>query len=110
CHLFSMCWAQYHMTLGFSSTLSIVKRVAVKVFPPNASVVSNVWGPLSQTIQLAVIATTVAAVLTVPLALLSARNITTSKSLYLSVRTFMNILRTIPDLGYTVVFVGLIGV
>ncbi|HLR08994.1 MAG TPA: phosphonate ABC transporter, permease protein PhnE [Bacillota bacterium] len=109
-YLFSMFWTQNQMTGGFNNALSNMKQVAEKFFPPNTSVVSNVWGPLSQTIQMAVIATTVAAVLTVPLALLSARNITTSKSLYLSVRTFMNVLRTIPDLVLAVVFVGLFGV
>src|SRR5699024_1056979 len=42
--------------------------------------------------------------------LLSARDITTSKSVYLSVRTLMNVLRTSPDLVLAVVFVGRFGV
>lgn len=109
-YLFSMFWTQQKMVGGFSNVFANVITVVEKFFPPNLSVITAVWDPMAQTIQMAIIATTVAAVLTVPLALLSAQNITTSKPLYLLTRTILNILRTIPDLVLAVIFVGLFGV
>ncbi|MFZ3578898.1 phosphonate ABC transporter, permease protein PhnE [Virgibacillus sp. DJP39] len=109
-YLFSMFWTQQKMVGGFGNALGNMVRVAEKFFPPNLSVIPAVWDPMAQTIQMAIIATTVAAILTVPLALLSAQNITTIKPLYITTRTILNILRTIPDLVLAVIFVGLFGV
>ncbi|MFC4559917.1 phosphonate ABC transporter, permease protein PhnE [Virgibacillus kekensis] len=109
-YLFSMYWTQRKMVGGFGDALGNMGVVIEKFFPPNLSVIPAVWDPMAQTIQMAIIATTVAAILTIPLALLSAQNITTFKPLYAGVRTLLNILRTIPDLVLAVVFVGLFGV
>lgn len=109
-YLYSMNWTISQVSGGFESMFSNMKRVIDKFFPPNFGVLSSVWGPLMETVQMAVIATTIAAILTIPLALLSARNITTIKPLYIIMRTFLNILRTIPDLVLAVIFVGLFGV
>lgn len=109
-YLYSMYWTQDQMAGGFGNMFSNMKRVFDKFFPPNFDILPHVWGPLTQTVQMAIISTTVAAILTVPLALLSSRNITTNRILYTTMRTFLNILRTIPDLVLAVVFVGLFGV
>lgn len=109
-YLFSMFWTQQKMVGGFGNVFGNVLTVVEKFFPPNLSVITAVWDPMAQTIQMAIIATTVAAILTVPLALLAANNITTIKPLYLTTRTILNILRTIPDLVLAVIFVGLFGV
>lgn len=109
-YLFSMYWTQSQMVGGFSNMFSNMGRVFTKFFPPNFKVVPVIWGPMAQTIQMAIISTTVATILTVPLALLSARNIATSAPVYHITRTFLNILRTIPDLVLAVIFVGLFGV
>lgn len=109
-YLFSMYWTQQQMVGGFGNAFGNMKQVIEKFFPPNISVVKAIWPAMAQTIQMAIIATTIAAILTVPLALLSAQNITTFKPLYLVSRTFLNILRTIPDLVLAVIFVGLFGV
>lgn len=109
-YLFSMYWTQNQMVGGFDNALSNMKLVIEKFFPPNMSIVSNVWGPMAQTIQMAIIATTIATILTIPLALLSAQNIATNRWVYHTTRTCLNILRTIPDLVLAVLFVGLFGV
>lgn len=109
-YLFSMYWTQNQMVGGFGNALGNMTEVIKKFFPPRLSIIPAIWNPMAQTIQMAIIATTVAAILTVPLALLSARNIATIKPLYYITRTFMNILRTIPDLVLAVIFVGLFGV
>nr|WP_286168762.1 phosphonate ABC transporter, permease protein PhnE [Roseburia sp. 1XD42-34] len=109
-YLFSMVWTQREMVGGFGDALGNMYTVIEKFFPPNLEVIPKVWEAMAQTIQMAVIATTLAAILTVPLALLSAQNITTFKPLYLFTRTLLNTLRTIPDLVLAVIFVGLFGV
>ncbi|MGJ9459422.1 phosphonate ABC transporter, permease protein PhnE [Oceanobacillus sp. CF4.6] len=109
-YLFSMFWTQRQMAGGFGGAIGNMFTVAEKFFPPNTAVISAIWGPMVETIQMAIIATTVAAILTVPLALLAAENVTTFKPLYVITRTFLNILRTIPDLVLAVIFVGLFGI
>lgn len=109
-YLFSMFYTQQQMTSGFGSALSNMYQVIEKFFPPNPAVFVPILPAIIETIQMAIIATTVAAILTVPLALLAARNITTIKPLYYIARTFLNILRTIPDLVLAVIFVGLFGI
>ncbi|WP_223700567.1 phosphonate ABC transporter, permease protein PhnE [Sutcliffiella deserti] len=85
-------------------------RVIAKFFPPNFNVFMNILEPMATTIQMAIIATTVAAVLCIPLSLLAAQNVTSNKFVYTFVRSFLNILRTIPDLVLAVIFVGLFGI
>ncbi|MFD2627208.1 phosphonate ABC transporter, permease protein PhnE [Oceanobacillus kapialis] len=109
-YLFSMYWTQREMVGGFGDSLGNMFNVIQKFFPPNLSVIPAVWEPMAQTIQMAIVATTLAAILTVPLAIMSAQNITTFKPLYYVTRTLMNILRTIPDLVLAVIFVGLFGI
>ncbi|PAV30736.1 phosphonate ABC transporter, permease protein PhnE [Virgibacillus profundi] len=109
-YLFSMYWTQKEMVGGFAGALGNMFTVIEKFFPPNLNVVPAIWGPMVETIQMAIIATTVASILTIPLAVLAARNVTTFKPLYYTTRTFLNILRTIPDLVLAVIFVGLFGI
>ncbi|WP_456271742.1 phosphonate ABC transporter, permease protein PhnE [Bacillus sp. AK031] len=85
-------------------------RVIVKFFPPNFAAFQHIIDPMAETIQMAIVATTVAAILCVPLSLLAAQNVTTNKFVYTTVRTILNILRTIPDLVLAVIFVGLFGI
>ncbi|GIO27134.1 phosphonate ABC transporter, permease protein PhnE [Ornithinibacillus bavariensis] len=109
-YIFSMAWTQRDMVSGLSGALGNMYRVIEKFFPPNFSILPDIWNALAQTIQMAIIATTIAAILTVPLAVLSAQNITTFKPLYYLTRTILNLLRTIPDLVLAVIFVGLFGI
>lgn len=109
-YFFSMFWTQQNMVGGFGNALGNMFTVIEKFFPPNLSVIPKVWPQMAETIQMAILATTGAAICTIPLALLSAQNIATSKPVYVITRTFLNILRTIPDLVLAVIFVGLLGV
>lgn len=109
-YLFSMYYTQREMVGGISGALGNMFTVIAKFFPPNFAIIPNVMDSMFQTIQMAIIATTIAAILTVPLAVLSAQNITTFKPLYYLTRTVLNLLRTIPDLVLAVIFVGLFGI
>ncbi|HLS35400.1 MAG TPA: phosphonate ABC transporter, permease protein PhnE [Bacillota bacterium] len=109
-YLFSMYWTQKDMVGGFDNALSNMYQVIKKFFPPKLKIIPAVWGPMSQTIQMAIISTTIATIITIPLALLGARNISTIKPIYYVTRIFLNVMRTIPDLVLAVVFVGILGV
>ncbi|SHG32487.1 phosphonate ABC transporter, permease protein PhnE [Ornithinibacillus halophilus] len=109
-YLFSMFWTQRDMAGGFGGALGNMYRVIEKFFPPNFAVLPALVDPIAETIHMAIIATTIATILTVPLAILSAQNVTTFKPLYYLTRTFLNLLRTIPDLVLAVIFVGLFGI
>ncbi|MFD2043870.1 phosphonate ABC transporter, permease protein PhnE [Ornithinibacillus salinisoli] len=109
-YIFSMVWTQNEMVGGFGNALGNMWVVIEKFFPPNFSVIPAIWPSMAQTIQMAIIATTFAAILTVPLALLAAHNIATFKPVYYITRTLLNILRTIPDIVLAVIFVGLFGI
>lgn len=109
-YIFSMHYTQREMVGGISGALGNMFTVIVKFFPPNLSIIPNVMDSMFQTIQMAIIATTIAAILTIPLAVLSAQNITTIKPIYYFTRTILNLLRTIPDLVLAVIFVGLFGI
>jgi phosphonate transport system permease protein len=109
-YLFSMFWTQREMVGGFAGAIGNMYRVIEKFFPPNFDILPAIMNPLFQTIQMAIIATTIAAIITVPLAILSAQNVTTFKPLYVGTRTLLNLLRTIPDLVLAVIFVGLFGI
>lgn len=109
-YLYSINFTASQTNGGFANALSNMGRVISEFFPPNLSIIPKIWAPMATTIQMAVIATTVAALLTIPLSLLSAHNITTFRPLYYITRISLNILRTIPDLVLAVLFVGLFGV
>ncbi|MDR6225795.1 phosphonate ABC transporter, permease protein PhnE [Desmospora profundinema] len=81
-----------------------------QLFPPNWDYVSQVWPKLLETIQMAVIATTIAAILCIPFCLLAARNVTSIPWIHHPAKLFLNALRTIPDLILAVVFVGIFGI
>nr|WP_155982646.1 phosphonate ABC transporter, permease protein PhnE [Paucisalibacillus sp. EB02] len=109
-YIFSMYKTQEQMVGGFSGALGNMYVVIEKFFPPNFAILSAIWNSMLETIKMAIIATSIAGILTVPLAVLSAQNITTFKPLYYLTRTLLNLLRTIPDLVLAVIFVGLFGV
>jgi phosphonate transport system permease protein len=79
-------------------------------FPPDWSYINQVWPKLMETIQMAIVATTVAVIISIPFSLLTANTVTTNTYVYQLMRFILNILRTIPDIILAVVFVGLFGI
>ncbi|GAE26317.1 phosphonate ABC transporter permease protein PhnE2 [Halalkalibacter wakoensis JCM 9140] len=59
---------------------------------------------------MAIIATTFAAIVSIPIFLLSAANLFPSAWIHQPVRFIMNVLRTIPDILLAIIFVGIFGV
>lgn len=79
-------------------------------FPPDWGYVNQIWPKLFETIHIAIIATTIAVIISIPFSLLTANNVTTNSWIYQGMRFILNIIRTIPDIVLAVVFVGLFGI
>ncbi len=71
---------------------------------PNFSYLSEVWGPLLDTIKLSLVGTLIGSVLAVPFAILSAANIVKLPFIFYPIRILMALIRTIPILVYALVF------
>src|SRR5664279_2215585 len=61
------------------------------------------------TIQMAVIGTLGAVVMSIPISLLAARNVAPHPIIYQTVRMILNFLRSIPELVYALLFVAAVG-
>lgn len=80
-----------------------------EMIPPDWNYFNNIFDPMMETIQMAVLGTTFGAILALPLSLLSARNITPSPWLYYPARFVLNLIRTIPELLFAALFVAVFG-
>ena len=89
---------------GLASAESFLGRL----FPPDISVSSTVFGSLVETIQMALIGTTLAAVISLPLSVLAARNVSPTP-IRASTRVLLNLLRTIPSIIWGLFFVAMVG-
>jgi|GEM_PF-445152 len=69
----------------------------------------DVWGPLMQTLRMAIVGAFLGALLAIPFSLLAARNLVRSKAVYHTVRIILNLIRTIPDLVLAAVLSGALG-
>ena len=79
-----------------------------RMFPPDFSVTSTIAASLIETIQMALIGTTLAAILSLPLAVLAARNIS-ARPLQAGARLILNGLRTVPSIIWGLFFVAIVG-
>lgn len=76
-----------------------------RMYPPDFSALPQLVRPLVQTLQMATLGTFFGALLALPLIVFGSQLVVRRAFIYWPVRTVMNILRTIPDLLYAVLFV-----
>ncbi|MBI1282687.1 MAG: phosphonate ABC transporter, permease protein PhnE [Anaerolineaceae bacterium] len=62
-----------------------------------------------ETVQMAIIGTVAAVLMSIPLSLLAARNVSPHPVIYQSIRLLLNFLRSIPELVYALLFVAAVG-
>ncbi|MFU8804839.1 MAG: phosphonate ABC transporter, permease protein PhnE [Bradymonadaceae bacterium] len=79
-----------------------------RMFPPDFSVSKTILGSLVETIQMALIGTTLAAFVALPIAVLAARNLS-PRPLQMGARLVLNFLRTIPSIIWGLFFVAIVG-
>ncbi|WP_223192385.1 phosphonate ABC transporter, permease protein PhnE [Paenibacillus sedimenti] len=96
------------LTKLITGTPEIIKFVG-EMFPPDWQFFADIWKPMAQTLQMSILGTFVGALFAFPMALIAARNVTTSPWLFYPARFIMNLFRTIPDLLYAALFAVLVG-
>ena len=79
-----------------------------RMIPPDLSVLGSAITGALQTLQIAVVGTTVAAILALPLGFLSARNVVPA-SLFYPARALLNLFRSVDTMVYALFFVAAVG-
>lgn len=74
-----------------------------------ATYLRDIWPPLMQTLRMAILGAAFGALLAIPFSLMAARNLARFRWLYHTVRLFLNLIRTIPDLVLAAVLSGAFG-
>jgi phosphonate transport system permease protein len=87
-------WKTEPVTVGVTGWVIAVPEVAFAI---------------AETVQMALIGTTVAVVLAVPFGLLAARNTSPHRVVYQGTRIVLNIIRAVPDIIYGLMFVAAVG-
>jgi len=80
-----------------------------QLFPPNWKYFSKIMAPMLETVQMAILGTTVGAVVSIPFSLLAARNVFPNAWVTGIFRTILNLIRTLPDLLLAGIFVAVFG-
>lgn len=101
--------------VGFSigeiiENLTRGERVVGELLRPNWAFVSQTVGPLLETINMAIIASVIGCGVALPAAFLASRVSTPNRLTYLVDRSILNVIRSLPDLLYALVFVTAIGI
>jgi phosphonate transport system permease protein len=83
---------------------------ALRLFPPDFSTArDSIIEGLSETVAIGVLATFFGTLMSIPVALLAARNVSPARWTYLGARYLLVIIRAIPELILAVIFVAAIG-
>ncbi|MCM3628582.1 phosphonate ABC transporter, permease protein PhnE [Paenibacillus glycanilyticus] len=80
-----------------------------QMFPPRWSYFDNIVRGMLETIRMALVGTTIGAIIAIPVALLCAGNLAPNRWLYYPSRLLLNLVRTIPDLLLAAIFVSVFG-
>ncbi|MFT6903535.1 MAG: phosphonate transport system permease protein [Oleiphilaceae bacterium] len=99
---------------GFSITelwagLPNMATIASEMVPPSTSRIGPVANAILVTFQMALVGTVIGILLSIPLALLAARNICNIAWLRHAVRALVSFFRTVPDLAWALFFVASVG-
>lgn len=78
-------------------------------FPPDLTRLPNILKATLETFEMALVGTIFGAVLSLPLALLAAKNTTPHQFIYSLTRSFIGLLRAIPDLIWGLIFIVVVG-
>lgn len=78
-------------------------------FPPDFSRIGPITLSMLETLEMALVGTTIGVILSLPIALLAAKNTSPNSYLRSAVRGVIMVLRTIPDLVFALIFVISVG-
>ena len=95
----------------FVTSLPNIGDLVKRMFPPDWAYFLNgteAIAPTLVTIQLAISGTVIAVLLSLPLGLIAARNLS-HPAVYQTVRVILNVIRSIPELVWALIFVSAVG-
>lgn len=93
------------LVTGVSGMADILRRS----FPPDVQNLRPALGGVLETFDIAVLGTFVAVILSLPLAVMAAENVTPSRPVYLAARGVIAVTRAVPDLVWALLFVTAVG-
>jgi len=105
-------WAGHGIGFSLSEILCNIAggtRLINESWPPDFGFLPRLVAPMLETVHIAIIGTVVGGILAIPVAILAARNLTPNRSTWLLDRNFMNVLRTMPDLFWAMLFATAVG-
>ena len=107
---YSLCWHLARIDLGKLATgLPRMASWVGKAWPPHTEELPVLLLRAAETVAMAALGTTGAALLALPLCVLAARNVTPSMTLYYPTRWFLNALRGIDSFVFALLFVAAVG-
>lgn len=90
---------------GYSGIVDVVGRA----MPPAFNHLPDLLWPVVETVDIAIFGTVAGFVLAVPVAILSASNVSPARPLYYASRALVGFLRAVPELVWALVFVAAVG-
>lgn len=84
--------------------------ILAEFFPPNWEYLPRTFGPMLETVSMAVIASVIGCGLALPISFLASRVTTPNLLVYIIDRGILNVIRALPDLLYALVFVAAVGI
>ncbi len=93
------------MVTGFPAIAELLGQM----FPPDWSYLPRLTGPVIETLQIGIIATVIASILSLPLAFLAARNLSPHPLVYLPIRIFLTVCRGVSEIIWALLFVVAVG-
>ncbi|GAA1630432.1 phosphonate ABC transporter, permease protein PhnE [Leucobacter chromiireducens] len=81
-----------------------------QLLQPNFAFLPRTWGPMAETLQMALVGAVIAAAISVPVTLWAAAPTNPNRWTRGAVRAVVNVIRAVPDLVYATVLVAMLGV
>lgn len=105
-------WAAYGTEFNLAKLASGMPNfieLMGRMLPPDVDILPELVGPMIETLEMALLGTTIPIFFALPLAFLSAVNTTPHPMVSVVVRTFIGALRTVPELIWAMVLVTAVG-
>jgi len=84
-------------------------RLIAESWPPDFAFLPRLAEPMLETVFIAIVGTVAGGIASIPVAVLAARNLTPNRPTWFVDRNFMNVLRTLPDLFWAMLFATAVG-
>lgn len=93
----------------FADAWPAVRQLTSEMFPPDFSRFERWLRPLADTLAMSIAGTAIAVLLSLPFALLAARNTAPNAFAYHAARLVLNLFRSVPELIMGIIFVAMVG-